>query len=216
MKTIAIVGQKGGTGKTTVTLSLAVAAVHDKKSVAVIDLDPQPSATEWHDVRKANGIDENMPAVVSAQASRLAQVLEVAKEGKVDLAFIDTPGKSESALIEAARSADLVLIPVRPQIFDLGTLKRIGDVLRSAGNPKTAVLLNAVPIQGKRHEEAKSVITHHGFDIVPVLLHYRAPYSDAPTLGQMPTEYDPKGKAAQEIKQLYEYICIQLYGKKRK
>lgn len=216
MKIVAIVGQKGGTGKTTVTLSLAVAAVKDKRSVAVIDLDPQPSATEWHDVRKANGIDENTPAVVSAQASRLSQILDAAKSGGVDIAFIDTPGKSEAALIEAARLADLVLIPVRPQMFDLGTLRRIGDVLRSAGNPKTAVLLNAVPIQGKRHEEAKSVIEHHGFDIVPVFLHYRASYSDAPTLGQMPTEYEPKGKAAIEIKQLYEYTCIQVYGKKRK
>ena len=68
MFTISIIGQKGGTGKTTVALGLAVAAFRAGKVVAVIDLDPQASAANWKDRRA-----DDSPAVVSAQSSRLRQ-----------------------------------------------------------------------------------------------------------------------------------------------
>jgi len=85
MFTISIVGQKGGTGKTTTALGLAVAAARSGKSVAVIDLDPQATAANWKDRRQ----DED-PPVVSAQASRLRQTLEVARSSGVEFAFVDT------------------------------------------------------------------------------------------------------------------------------
>ena len=205
MQTISILGQKGGTGKTTTALALAVAAMKDGQSVVVVDLDPQTTATNWRDRR---GLDN--PAVVSCQVSRLRFVLNAAKDQGADLAIIDTPAKSSEASIEAARVADVVLIPLRPQIYDLETLPALRDILRLAGDPAAFVLLNSAPIQGKRHEEAREAAKGLGFTVCPVILYQRAAYGDAPTNGQTVSEFDPKGKAAQEVQQLYKFTSEQV------
>src|SRR5437773_524001 len=100
MRTIGIIGEKGGTGKTTVSVGLAVEAAQAGQAVAVIDLDPQANAANWKDRREGNDV-----AVVSAQVSRLRQTLELARENGADMAIIDSPGKSDSAAIETARCA---------------------------------------------------------------------------------------------------------------
>ena len=107
MQTIALIAQKGGTGKTTMALSLAVAAVQDGRTVAVIDLDPQASAGNWADRRAM----KDAPAVVSAHVPRLQSVIDTARQNGVDLLIIDTPGKSEQAALAAAKAAD----PVRDE-----------------------------------------------------------------------------------------------------
>src|SRR5271166_3045479 len=122
MFTIGLVGQKGGSGKTTAAIGLAVEAARAGETVALIDLDPQANAANWKDRREADN-----PAVVSAQTSRLRQTLDLAEKGGAGIAIIDTPGKSDSAATEAARCADLVLVPARPKIFDLETLGSIRD-----------------------------------------------------------------------------------------
>src|SRR6516162_6805684 len=109
MKVLAILSQKGGAGKTTLALHLAVEAQRLGLTTAVIDLDPQASAASWGDGRQ-----QESPVVVSAQASRLNQVLSAAKEADARLAIIDTAPHSESAALAAAREADLILIPCRP------------------------------------------------------------------------------------------------------
>jgi len=154
MKTLAIIGQKGGSGKTTTALGLAVQAVKAGRRVAVIDLDPQATAANWGDRRE----DKESPAVVSCQAARLSQVLEAAKAQGGQLAIIDTPGKSDSTAIAAAKIADVVLVPVAPQIFELETLQSVRELIGMAGNPLAFVLLNELhPSATKLAEEAKAV-----------------------------------------------------------
>ena len=200
MQTISIIGQKGGTGKTTTALVLAVAAMQAGRSVAVVDLDPQTTATNWHDRR---GLDN--PSVVSCQVSRLRFVLDAASKEGANLAIIDTPAKSAEASIEAARVASMVLIPLRPQIYDLETLPAIRDILRLAGDPIAFVLINSAPVQGKRHYEAQEAAKSLGFSVSPVILYQRAIYGDAPTNGQAVTEFDPTSKAAKEVRELYKF-----------
>ena len=89
MYTIALVGQKGGTGKTTIAENLAVAASAARRSVAVIDLDPQTSATNWKDRREAE-----TPTVVSCQVARLRYVLSEAEKNGVEMVYLDGPGKN--------------------------------------------------------------------------------------------------------------------------
>ena len=119
MFTISLIGQKGGVGKTTIALGLAVAAARSGNATAIIDLDPQASAAKWKDRRA-----EENPTVVSAQASRLKQVLDSARTGGVDFAFIDTAGRKDDSALSAARASDLVLIPTRPNILEVETLPR--------------------------------------------------------------------------------------------
>jgi chromosome partitioning protein len=212
MQTISIIGQKGGTGKTTTAESLAVAAVQDGKRVVIVDLDPQATAANWHDRR---GGGEN-PVVVSCQVSRLRFVLDTAKLEGADFVFIDTPPKSAEAAIEAVRAANLVLLPVRPQINDLETLPALRDILNLAGRPPAYVLINAAPVQGQRHNEAKAAAVGLGFSVCPVVLFHRAAFGDAPTNGLTVIEYDPEGKAAIEIRELYKFAFTQVFKTSKK
>lgn len=204
MHKISIIGQKGGTGKTTLSLGLAVEAARAGKAVAIIDLDPQANAANWKDRRVA----EN-PVVVSAQVSRLKQTLQTIEAHGVDLVIIDTPGRSDSAAIEAARAADLVLIPARAQVFDLETLAGVRDLLRLADDPPTYVVLNGVhPQSTKGADAAKELIAQtFGFKIAPVHLCTRSVYAEAPTMGQTPQEIDPSSRASEELGQLYMFAC---------
>ena len=204
MKIIAIIGQKGGSGKTTTALGLAVEAARKGRAVAVIDLDPQATATNWSDRREM----KDAPAVVSCQVVRLRQVLDAAKAQGVKVAIIDTAGKSTDAAIAAAKVADKVLMPIQPQLFDIETLHNVKEVLTLAGNPSAAVVINRASVQGRRHEETREAAAAMGFTVAPVVLYQRAAHGDAGNIGQTAAEYEPKGKAAQEMTMLYDYLKI--------
>jgi chromosome partitioning protein len=202
LKIIAVIGQKGGSGKTTIALGLSVEAIKTKKSVAVIDLDPQATATNWGDRREV----KDSPAVVSCQVGRLQHVLDAAKESGAKLAIIDTAGKSTDAAIAAAKVAHLVLLPIQPQLFDLETLGSVKEILILAGNPAAVVVVNRAATQGQRHTETQEAAATMGFNVADVVLYQRAAHGDSGNLGQTAAEYEPKGKAAKEIGNLYDYI----------
>ena len=203
MRVLAVIGQKGGSGKTTTALGLAVAASLAGRDVAVIDLDPQTSAANWSDRR-----GKETPAVVSCQVSRLAHVLEAAARNGADLAIIDTPGKSMDAAIAAARVANFVLLPICPYVDNIETLAHMKDVLMLAGRPPAAVVITRAPIQGQRHIESQQEIEAQGFDVCPVVTFARVAHGDASDLGQAAAEYAPGSKAALEMNELYEFCEI--------
>ena len=208
MIVIAIVGQKGGTGKTTTGINLAVAAAQRGQTAVIIDLDPQANAANWKDRRKA----EN-PAVVSAPPSRLKPTLEAAASHGAEFVVIDTPGKSDTAAIDAARLADLVLVPLGPHIFHLETLPALRDLLRVAGDKPAFVVLNALHPQATRQaEEAKKMIADiFAFPVCPVHLSRLDIYAETQTTGTTPLEQEPKGRAAVELKELYKFISSQVH-----
>lgn len=202
MQTLSVIAQKGGTGKTTLALSLAVAAEADGKTALIIDLDPQASACKWSDRR--SGV---APAVIDAQPSRLPQALEKAAQAGVDLAIVDTPARIEQAAAEAAKASDLVLIPCKPSIYDLETLHATIDLIRPRAKRPPVVVLNAAPAQGTRHEQAIQAITAMGVAVCPVLIGQRVAFEYAAQLGQSVAEYEHDGKAAMEVQHLYTAIC---------
>ena len=204
MKTIAIISQKGGAGKTTLALHLAVAAEQAGRAAAVIDLDPQASATGWGDHR-----GKDHPAVASSQAARLDQVLSAARKAGAELAIIDTAPHSENTALAAARSADLILIPCRPAILDLRAIHSTIDLAKLAGKP-AVVVLNSVPPRGSLGEDADHAIEVYGIDVCPVRIGQRAVFIHALTEGMTAQEYEPAGKGAREIRHLYKWTCRQI------
>ncbi len=146
--------------------------------------------------------------MVSCQVSRLKPVLDEAARQGVDLAIIDSPGRSAEASIAATRAADFVLMPIQPQMYDIETLRNLKDVLALAGSPPAAVTVNNAPVQGKRHTETQEAIRALGFTVSPVVLFSRVAHGDAGNIGQSAAELEPKGKAAQEMAQLYRYISL--------
>ncbi len=201
MKTIALISQKGGAGKTTLALNLAVAAELHGHSCVVIDIDPQASAMGWQDTR-----EKETPVVISAQAVRINEILQTAKEHGADLVIIDTAPHSDSAALQAARAADLVIIPCKPSILDLRAIATSVDIASMAKKPAVAIL-NSVPPRGSLTEEALEAIRSYGLEIVPEHLGQRAAFVHSLTVGQAVLEYEPSGKAAQEIETIYKWIC---------
>ena len=206
MKTLAIISQKGGVGKTTIATALAVAAEMDGKSAAVFDLDPQASATFWHDTREA----EN-PAVVSIAPARLKHVLDAAAESGCNLAIIDAPPFAKDIAYEAAQHADFILIPTRPAVLDVMAMTRTLELVRHYSKP-SAVVLTFCPILGREITDTEDAIKQLKATLAPVRIHNRVAYSRAQQTGLTAQEFEPDGKAAEEIKQLYAYTCMHLYA----
>jgi chromosome partitioning protein len=201
MKTIALIAQKGGTGKTTLALCLAVAAEQDGLNTLIVDLDPQATACNWGDRRQSES-----PLVIDAQPARMPQALDRARSGGINLVVIDTPARSEQAALAAAELADLIIIPCRPQRFDLETIGNTRKLIAMAGSKPVLVVLNAIPARGDRQQQARQAIEAMELPVCPIALGNRAAFGDASIIGQTALEFEPSGKAAEESRQLYKYV----------
>ena len=200
MLTAAVISQKGGAGKTTLAINLAVATQRRGQAAIVVDLDPQVSAAAWSDSRAAE-----TPVVISTQAARLDDVLQKAREHNAKLCLIDTAPHAETPALTAARAADLVLIPCRPSIVDLRAVTASRDIAQLAGTPAVAVLCSA-PTRGPLAVEAHQALQARGFDVAPVNIGVRHAYIHAMTEGQGVQEYEPRGKAAGEVARLHTWL----------
>ena len=200
MYIVAVVAEKGGVGKTTIALDLAVNAVQKGDKAAVIDVDPQATASKWTDRRN----DEH-PWVVPTHAVRIPAAIQQAKAQGVNFVVIDTAPHSATEATEAARRADVVLLPVEPHLFALETVAKQADLLSVAGNPPAFYVVNKAPTQGAEADSAIDYIKGQGFSVCPVVLHVRAAHRHASNLGKSAAEYEPDSKAAQEALQLYMY-----------
>lgn len=204
MKSIAIVSQKGGAGKTTVAVHLAVAAEQRGLTVAIFDLDPQASAASWGDKRGTNE-----PAVVPAQPNRLPALMQQAREQGADLVVIDSAPSADTGALSAAKAADMLLVPCRPSSFDLDAVGTTLGLAAMAGKP-AAVLLNAVPPQGKIGDEAREALTGGGVTVADPVLHHLVAFSHSVVDGRTAQELDPKGKAAAEVAALFDWLAPRL------
>jgi chromosome partitioning protein len=131
VKTIVTLSQKGGAGKTALTLNLAVAAQKAGFKVGVIDVDPQQSSAEWGDQR-AEVTDEG-PSVIGGHAKGLPKLLATASDGGADFVFIDSPPGKNDAHLEMARLADLILVPCRPSVVDIRAITATAEIGTLAG-----------------------------------------------------------------------------------
>src|SRR5215208_5786642 len=201
IQTIGVLSQKGGAGKTTLSVHLAVAAQQEGYRVAIIDLDPQATARKWGDKRQ-----EAEPEVVGDHAERLPQLAEAARANGADLLIIDTAPNADRASLAAARLADLILIPCRPAAFDLEAIEATRDLAAIAKKP-AFVVLNSAPIRSAITEEAKKGLQAQGAKVCPHTLHVRVAYSHSVIDGRTALELEPDGKAAEEVRSLYAWAC---------
>ncbi|MEQ1486776.1 AAA family ATPase [Methyloglobulus sp.] len=204
MKIVAIISQKGGVGKTTLATAIAVAAEADGKQAAIFDLDPQASASFWHDTREAP-----TPAVAAIPSSRLQHLLQAAEESGCDLALIDAPPFAKDIAFEAAHHADFILIPTRPAVLDVMAMTKTLDLMKHYSKP-SAVVLTFCPHAGRELSDTEHAIGELGATLCPVRIGNRIAFSRAQQTGLAAQEYEPDGKAAEEINSLYRYMCIQL------
>lgn len=204
MKTIAILSRKGGTGKTTLAIHLAVASEKAGHTAALIDLDPQASAAEWRDTR-----DDDTPAVISSHSSRLQPTLKLAEENGATFAILDTAPHTETSALDAANAAEFAIIPCKPSLIDLKAVKSTINVIQIAKVP-ACIVLNIVPARGDLADEARKAIEHYGVPCAPCEIGSRIAFVHSYISGLTVQEYEPRSKASQEIKALYKYIAKEM------
>ena len=203
MRVLTFVSQKGGSGKSTLVFCCAVAAQDKGKRVLILDMDPQGTATAWYKDR-----DSDTPALASISSGELNEAISKARKAGFDLVFIDTPGRDEPSTAAAIRVANLCIIPCRPTPGDMkATPPTIATITRLEKN--AAFVLNQTPPRGRRNTEAEKGLAMLGM-VAPQHIGMRHSYQDAQGAGLGVTEYEPAGKAAQEIAELWRWISRKL------
>ncbi len=206
MKTIAVMNQKGGAGKSTLAVHIATAAFLAGKPTVILDMDQQGTAEAWFSWRQEKQHKED-PAVIGAKAATLPRWLgEVQKKG-AQLAVIDTPPLAEGQAIKAAQSADLILIPCRPSGFDIHAMSLTADLAKTTGKPAYVVFNAGPPRKASIYDEAAEAMTALGVALAPVRVSERSVFKLAVTAGQSVQEMEPHGKAAAEIAALWLWLA---------
>jgi chromosome partitioning protein len=205
MKTIAFLSQKGGSGKTTLAVHMAVAAQEDGECVVIVDTDLQKSAAVWSEARASQ-----TPPVAPIATAQLDSVIAAARHDAMTLCIIDTAPHAAPDAARVARAANLVLIPCRPTAFDLAAAGSAVDIVQAAG-VRCAFVLSACPLRAPEIAEIRSVLTaRYGLPVAPPGIAERRAVARAIATGRAVTEFDPEGKAAEEIRMLWRWIKEQL------
>ena len=205
MKTLGIIAQKGGTGKTTLSIHLAVQASLSGLQVLLLDMDPQASATSWWNRRR-----EQTPELTQCRGDALAGVLQTARDRGYDLVVIDTAPHSSEDATTCARLSDRVCIPTRPAILDLDAIGPSTDLVSAVGVSANIVLNSCPPptMFGEPHivAEAREALKVYETPVCDVAISQRVAFSHALIDGRSVSEYDRSGKAAGEIERLWRTL----------
>jgi chromosome partitioning protein len=207
MRTWVMVSEKGGVGKTTMATNLACYAVQCGERVVIADLDGQGSAPGWHAIR-----GDDSPAVLPVAPENLQKVKDGATALNVSLLIIDTKGTLAAPTLAAIRAASLIISPVRPSLFDLLALKDTVHLIEQAGKLESAIcIVNGItPGKGQEaaYSEAEIAASSLGIKVSPspAYLCQRAAYVKAIGAGKGVTEFDSRGQAAQEIRDVWGFL----------
>jgi chromosome partitioning protein len=201
MRTIAVISQKGGAGKTTLAIHLAAEGAARGLRTLLIDLDPQASAARWADRR-----GDRAPDVSSEHPGRLVAALAAAKEQGYALAIVDTAPHADQAALTAARAADHVVVPCRPSILDLDAIGATIDLCQIARRP-AVVVLNAAPVRSRVVDDAAAAVGKLGGTVADIVVRERVAFRHALIDGRVAAEFEPGGAAAMEITALYDSLA---------
>jgi len=214
MKTLSFVTQKGGAGKTTLAISLAMAAREAGETVILLDLDPQESLLSWGQHRDYRAREEDretgIPAVDRIRADQLPNlqgILDALAKKGFTLAILDTAGKSGTSEHMAMECSHLCLLPTRPARFDVRSTKATYEAAIRMER-RFLFILNQCPAnkRNQRTEQVREVFETIGLDVATPSIVQRTDHQDAIASGLSVTEYNAKGKAAAEIRALWAYV----------
>lgn len=211
MKTITTASNKGGCGKSTVTLNLAIAAQLAGLKVAILDIDPQASLEGWSDIRADS--DSCKPlSVIGAKAGRLAREIETLEKDGTELVIIDTAPHSTDAAMKALEHSDFCLIPSRASLFDFQAMGNTMQLLSLSQVPG-AFIINAAANQQAVIDIERALKTlvdgatgGLSIEIAPIQLMNRVAFGHCLNSGEGVQEYEPQGKAANEVRLLWQWL----------
>lgn len=205
MRIWTVITQKGGAGKTTMALSLAVAAVEAGDRTLIIDCDEQGSAASWWESRSG---EPDRPYLVRAEAGAVRDDLERARGAGFDHVLIDTPGFAGVRSSEAASAATLAIVPCQPSVSDMRSTFETARMLADNGVPFVFVL-NRCPTTGREGQEAADALRGLGL-VCEVVCHERKGHKRSYAHGLGITEYAAMDRAsiaaAEELRGIYRAL----------
>ncbi len=211
MRTIAVIARKGGSGKTTVAVHLAIAAHLRGKKTLLADSDPQRSSSAVLRGRAGSG-----PSCCETSGIELLHLQTGAVRAGVEAFLIDTPAGAEDELAHAIVLADLSLLVIRPTFLDFAAAIRTAEVMRRLKKPGLIVLNQAPVSRGgaepplvKKAQEALRIMR---LPVAPTILRARAAYQSALETGCSVEELSGATPAAREVAALWSYVERLAFG----
>ena len=213
MRTIAVIARKGGSGKSTVAVHVALAAHLAGRRVLLADTDAQRSASQVLQGRQGGG-----PELAETTGAKLFPLQSASVRAGVDLMVVDTPAVVEEEIAHAIVAADLCLLIIRPTFLDLAAAIQTAEIVRRLRKPALVVLNQAPsPRAGveapsvKRSLEALKLLR---LPVVPTVLRARMAYQSAFETGRSAEEVDAAGEAGREIADLWTFVDGFLFGRR--
>ena len=196
---LAVVNQKGGTGKSTVATNIASCFAAEGREVLLIDADPQHTALDW---RADRPNDQPLLQAIGLPIRNLHQELEPFRR-KYEVIIIDGGGRITATARAAVMASDFIIVPILPGKPDLLSTQ---DFFREVINEVTAVkdiqgaiLINQVQTGTLINREVREHLKELHYPVFDTVLHLYVAYKEAMAAGLSVIEYDPKSKAAQEM-----------------
>jgi chromosome partitioning protein len=209
MQTVAVVARKGGSGKTTLAVHLAIAGYLRGVRTLLADADPQRSASEALRGRALAG-----PKLIETNGPKLFALQEMARRAEHDLLIIDTPCGPEQDVAHAMALADLSLIVVRPTFLDIAAAVRTIDTARRLGRPAQIVINQAYCARAGREpasvQKTFEALRFTGMPVCPEVIRSRAIMQTALTAGRSVEEYGPS-RGERDMAALWRHVRLQIF-----
>jgi len=204
MQVIAVLNQKGGSGKTTIATHLARALQLDGADVLLVDSDPQGSARDWAAVRE----DQPLTVVGIDRPTIDRDLKNVASK---DYVIIDGAPQAADLAVSAIKAASFILIPVQPSPYDIWATSDLVDLVKQRieltdGKLKAAFVVSRA-IKGTRiGAEITEALTGYGLPVLEARITQRVSYPGSAAAGTTILDLEPEGDGASEVRALLAEI----------